>query len=72
MSSEKMRNIKAKGDNSYLFPQRRAFEEIHRHDISKPPQQLYMNSQRQGKDTSVRHTAFETIALSSSVISHGV
>lgn len=37
MPSGQMRNIKAKGDYSYLFPERRTFEEIHQHDISNPP-----------------------------------
>lgn len=67
-----MRNIKAKGDYSYLFPERRTFEEIHQHDISNPPKHLYMNFWRQEKDKPIEHIAFETITSSSYVISYGL
>jgi len=70
MPTEKMSKIKARENYSYLFPQRRAFEETHRLDISSPPKHLYMNSRRQEKDKSNGHSAFETIALTSSVVSH--
>ena len=70
MPTEKTSEIKARENYSYLFPQRRAFEETHRLDISNPPKHLYVISRRQEKDKSNRHPAFETIASTSSVVSH--
>lgn len=69
MPTEKMSKIKARDNYSYLFPQRTEFEETHRLDISNPPKHLYMNSRRQENDKSNGHPAFETIALTSSVVS---
>ena len=65
-----MSKIKARENYSYLFPQRRAFEETLRLDISNPPKHLYMNSRRQEKEKSNGHPEFETIELISSVVSH--